>query len=444
MAALIVFGDLQFACAQFDPTHSDQRNEADSSIGANANGPSANESAVASLFDPKTWEPTPGITVRLRGRLDTDAIWSHQSPANEATFGDLSDVVGLRRARIGAEGELGSFGRYVAEIDLASGNVVPRDVYIASGDLQDLGESQLGHFREPFSLEGGTSAKYFAFMERSPINSLDPARNWGVGLFRENLDQNSALGIGAFYSGTSPSDFQGGDGSTIGITGRLTTALINDGDGERLLHLGIALSERVPANGVIIINQKARSPLLDLGDSSESPFVPMIRIPASFQQLINLQFAAANGPMWAQAEWYGSLIDQTGGGPVFFHGCHADWGYFLTGEHRRYDASNGTLGSIRVIRPSCCNRIAQDRPRGWGAWEVTARFSYLDFVDSDTPLSPNGQLSGIRLAQTTFGLNWYPTDNIRLMLNYSYAVPEEPNTGTSAANVLGTRLAVFW
>src|SRR5688572_5387364 len=61
-----------------------------------------------------------GTTIRSRGRIDTDAIWTSQSDANEATFGDLGNAFGLRRAWIGIEGDLAIGGRYVAEIDLAS------------------------------------------------------------------------------------------------------------------------------------------------------------------------------------------------------------------------------------------------------------------------------------------------------------------------------------
>jgi len=215
------------------------------------------------------------------------------------------------------------------------------------------------------------------------------------------------------------------------------------------LHLGMAMSERVPENGVIVINQQPRSPLLDLGDSSTSPFVPAIRIPATFQQLINFQFAAANGSWWTQAEWYGSFIDQTGtdqtgGDLVFFHGSHVDCGYFITGEHRSYDTSSGTLGAIRVNRPFFHGLADRDRPLGWGAWELTARFAYLDFFDPDTPTDPSGQLIGIQLPQSTFGVNWYLSDRVRLMFNYSYDVPDEMNTGTSVANIFASRLAVFW
>ena len=46
--------------------------------------------------------------------------------------------------------------------------------------------------------------------------------------------------------------------------------------------------------------------------------------------------------------------------------------------------------------------------------------------------------------ESTFGVNWYLADHLRLMFNYSYAIPDEPNTGTSVANIFGSRLAVFW
>ncbi|MBX3438658.1 MAG: hypothetical protein KF861_14285 [Planctomycetaceae bacterium] len=382
--------------------------------------------------------------MQLRGRIDADALWSSQNAENRATFGDFREDIGLRRARIGIEGDLGENGRYVAEIDLPNGTVVPRDIYVAYGQIDEFVEGQVGHFREPFSLEGGTSARFFAFMERSPANMFDPARNWGGGLFHEDKDSNSAWGLGVFHAGTGSWDFQSGNGSTVGFTGRFTKALINEGDGERLLHLGIALSERIPVSGEIVINQRPRSPLLELDDSATSPFVPKIRIPARFQQLINLQFATANGPVWSQAEWYGSIVDQTGGGPVFYHGLHVDGGYFLTGEHRTYESATGILGEIRVHRPLLGHRGADKRPRGWGAWEVAARFTYLDLVDSDAPPGPNGEQLGTRMPQSTLGVNWYLSDRVRLMFNYVYAAPDVVDSGASTASIFGTRLAMFW
>lgn len=383
-------------------------------------------------------------TFRLLGRVDTDAIWTTQSAANTATFGDLGDVVGLRRARLGAEGTLAVGGRYFTELDFATGNVVVRDLRYAWGDPQGTGERRIGHFLEPFSLELGTSDNVYAFMERSPVNALDPERSWGAALFRESPTENSLLALGVFQSGSDANDFQGGDGSAAALTGRFTTAPILEDDGRRLLHLGAAVSERLPEAGVVVINQRPRSTLIDFVDSARSPFVPQIRVPADFQQLVNLQAAFVRGSFWTQAEWYGSWILQRQDATVFLHGFHAECGYFLTGEHRRYLAPSGVFGPIEVQRPVIHCFGGRGRPRGSGAWEIAARFAYLDFQDSDTPLDSSGARVGIRLAQSTFGLNWYLADQLRVMFNYSYAVPEEPNTGMSAANLFAMRIGLFW
>src|SRR5262249_24378704 len=142
---------------------------------------------------PRTWQLGPCATFRLRGRIDTDSLWTTQSAANIATFGDFGEVVGLRRVWLGAEGELGSSGSYIAEIDLASGEVVPRDVYVGFGEVKKFGECRAGHFLEPFSLELGTNSNYTPFMEQSPVNLLDPARNWRLALFRARPTANSTL-----------------------------------------------------------------------------------------------------------------------------------------------------------------------------------------------------------------------------------------------------------
>jgi phosphate-selective porin OprO/OprP len=345
---------------------------------------------------------------------------------------------------LGIEGDLAIGGRYVAEIDLASGDVVVRDLFVAVGDAQESGEYLAGHYLEPFSLELDTSSNSFAFLERSPVNVLDPERNWGVGLLHVGSDDFGTLALGVFRDGIDANDFEGGEGSNIGVTGKLTVAPVNEGNGERLLHLGLALSERVPENGVIVVSQRPQSSLLDLGDGGNSPFVPRIRVPADFQQLLNLQFALARGAFWTQAEWYGSWIDQQGGGTVFFHGFHADCGVFLTGEHREYVSQSGVFGAVKVKRPLIRWFGGCHRPPGWGAWELAARISYLDFQDPDTPRGAGGALVGIRMPQSTLGVNWYLADRIRLMFNYTCAEPDEPNTRSSVAHLFATRLNVFW
>jgi phosphate-selective porin len=94
---------------------------------------------------------------------------------------------------------------------------------------------------------------------------------------------------------------------------------------------------------------------------------------------------------------------------------------------------------IRATRP---HRI--DLLRKAAALELTARCAYLDFLDSDTPIGPAGQIVGVQMPQTTLGVNWYLTDQLRILVNYSLSAPDEPNAGRSTAATVASRPVVFW
>lgn len=383
---------------------------------------------------------------RLRGRIDTDFLWTNQTAENRAVFGDVQEVVGLRRVRIGAEGYFSPDHRYVSEIDLASGAVVVRDYYIGWGKFVETGEFRLGHMREPFSLEGGTSANTFPFLERSPINTLDPARNWGIAYSYCGGDERWTIAGGLFASGTDANDFDYRPGSTTDLTFKWTGLAAYEDQGARLIHYGLAVSERISNQGEYVINQKPRSSLISFEDSSQAEYTPKIQLAAGFQQLFNLQWAAVHGPMWVQAEWYGTIIDQSDGAAIFYHGNHLDVGYFLTGEHRQYLTHSGIFGPISVRRPVLSQFSSKPHAEelGLGAWELTGRLAYLDFIDQNNPTDSTGNLVGVQLTQATLGVNWYLADRMRLMFNYVYFEPQASSTGVSSANQFGMRLGMFW
>src|SRR5699024_892363 len=132
------------------------------------------------------------------------------------------------------------------------------------------------------------------------------------------------ISIGGFYDGSDQNDFEAGDGSTCGLTTKLTAAPINEDDGKKLLHFGAAFSERLPLDGTIVINQGPQSSLIDFSDTTSSVFVPKIVVPANFQHILNGQVALVNDAWWTQADWYGTFIDLQDGGTVFYHGFHVD------------------------------------------------------------------------------------------------------------------------
>jgi phosphate-selective porin OprO/OprP len=79
---------------------------------------------------------------------------------------------------------------------------------------------------------------------------------------------------------------------------------------------------------------------------------------------------------------------------------------FITGEHRRYNTAEGVLTSIHP------KQNFDPFKGGWGAWEVAARYSYINLNSS------SGNINGGKEDNVTLGLNWYLHPNLRVMFNY--------------------------
>jgi phosphate-selective porin OprO/OprP len=109
------------------------------------------------------------------------------------------------------------------------------------------------------------------------------------------------------------------------------------------------------------------------------------------------------GPFMIEGEYTQANVQRvpfrtdTTRGNVRFHGWHVQAAYVLTGESRGYDFATGTMQN-----PSPASRC--------GAWEIAARYSYLDLNDKN--------VFGGTEHNTTIGLNWFINDNVSLKFNY--------------------------
>ncbi len=355
----------------------------------------------------------------------------------------MDNAVGFRRARLGAEGEVGANVYWQAEFDFAGGNIAFKNVFIGLKDIPVVRRLQVGHMCEPFSLEGAQSSNNLPFVERSAVYELDPQRNWGVLALSYTDNEKATCQFGVFRSGTSNNT--GDDISNLNDMAydlRLTALPWCSADSAYLTHVGAAFSERFPANGEVVVGTGPQSSLLQFTDAPAT-FIKQITIPASQYQLFNLQWATVLGPLSLQAEWDAMNVEQRGGPPVFLNGCYAFASYFLTGEHREYVTKDGTFGTTHVRRPFLSFRKKDPFGFGPGAWELTARFAYARFTNANIPLE-NGVQQGDNEAETTLGLNWYLNDNMRIMFNYIHDVPVSPNAGPSYANAFFLRTAIYW
>jgi phosphate-selective porin OprO/OprP len=392
------------------------------------------------LFD--RLEITP--TFQLRGRIETEAITSSQSQANKDAIGDLVNGYGFRRFRLGALGNLGDSASWLSEVELAGGSVRLRDVFVGFDALPGVRQVRVGHFREPYSLEGMTSTNFITFMERSSVNVLSPARNWGICGFWWPDNERLLFTTGAFRDGTGSNGQSLGDGDNWAYTTRLTglPLYVPDATEYRLIHLGAAFSQRVPPNGVLSFQPRTASNLLTVDDNPGSPFLPVIDILTNCYQGYNLQAAGVYGSFSLQTEWSAAVVQQTDADVVFVSGIYVFGSYFLTGEHRGYNRKRGSFDQVNVRRPIIRSR--NDTRSGYGAVELTARFSYLDFSSQNLPPDVNGNPANTRLYEITMGVNWYLNDFTRVMLNYTAGMPDKIGYNTTVAHLFGVRAAIFW
>ena len=69
---------------------------------------------------------------------------------------------------------------------------------------------------------------------------------------------------------------------------------------------------------------------------------------------------------------------------------------------------------------------------GKGAWELAARWSYLELNDKN--------IEGGRPSDVTIGVNWYYNNRMRFMANYVRGLLDDPVDRESVAEVFQFRL----
>jgi phosphate-selective porin OprO/OprP len=123
------------------------------------------------------------------------------------------------------------------------------------------------------------------------------------------------------------------------------------------------------------------------------------------------------------------------GEDVAFDGGYAQVAYFLTGEHIPWDRETGTIERVKpfenffMVRDCDC-----ETQRGWGAWQVAARYSAADLTDYDI-IGGTGQ-------SFTLGLNWLWNPYARMQFNYIQGRIDRLPEGTGNYGIIGVRFMV--
>ena len=389
---------------------------------------STTEQELKKLSEPKPAEKPKLPNVTVTGVFQADAGAFSQTDASRATYGYIENGADFRRARLGAKGSVTDSMDYFMQMDFGFfGRPTFTDIWADFKNAGPLGTVRVGQWKQPFGLETVSSFRYTTFMERSSLfQAFVPFRHIGAGFYNNSDDLNWTWAASYFRTGQ---DQFGGSLSTDGgngAAGRLTHLLWYDGPkGEDYLHVGAGYFLNAPPGDKL----RYRSiPELFVGEfavptggangTSGQP-VPSVAngtpffvdtgtiAGASLSQTVGAEALWVRGPLSWQTEAMGSFIDTSTVGNSFLYGAYSQVGFFLTGEHRPYDRKAGAVDRVtpfNSVSKSGCGR---------GAWELAARWSYLDLTDK--------QITGGNMQNMTTGLNWYVNPYCKCVFNYIHS-----------------------
>ncbi len=362
------------------------------------------------------------FSASLRTLLQVDSAYYGQGKMPAGI--DFSSGSNFRRARLGFSGTLYKDWAYEFLYDLGGSGV--EGATIASAYLQYDGLApvhlRVGAYPTPESFEDTTSASDLLFLERAQPVDLErsiagsdgrqgatifayddnyfAAVSYTGGLVGESLvydeesnlvargayrfnfgeDINLALGADFTYV-IKPADTVAGHNAPETIRFRERPELNVDDNGIRLIDTGSLNANHVLTYG--------------------------------------LEAAGNWHSLYGQGGYFHYDVDRRDS-PLddpSFDGWYMQASWVLTGEAKPYRPERGAYGS-----PSPIDEFSFEKP-GWGAWELAGRYSVLDLnFDAGAPntvASPDAIRGGEQKIWTA-GLNWYPNNAIRFMLDYQH------------------------
>ena len=360
---------------------------------------------------------------------------THPSPDNRSV-NRLDDFgQNLRRARIPVVFKAGDFTVNLTPDFGGSPDGSPT-VYQATVGYNGIKNTNilLGYYKPELTLGDSQSSNDFLFLERPSI--VEIARNIAAGDARAVFGANTygdryfvaAYLTGGTYASQNPTVSTGQQtGAALRVAGRPVAT--NDVD----LLLGVSASD------AFRLNRTSTGETIELRDRPElridqNRLIDTGVIQASGAYEYGGEVAVRYRNLFLQGEYIQMNVNRIGvagnaGAPhLLFDGGYAEASYIITGEPRRYDPAVGAFTRPRPAEPFSL------KDGHFGAVEVAARYSVVDLdshVSRGIAASVSGGVFGGRQQVYSAGVNWYPMQNLRFMLDYDrIEVDRLDTTGT--------------
>ena len=381
-------------------------------------------------------------------RRDGPALGASASNADAGHARNLKDGDVFRRARIGVDGAAAGDWEYRLLFDFG-GTGVENAGQLYEGWVQYSGlkpvHVRIGAFPPSLGLADANSTNGMPFLDRP--SAEDITRNLAGGDTRTALQ---AFGYGqAWFAAAAVTGRNVGVINTnnvlpvsstttsitvgtpqtysdqLGFTGRVT---FNPFHGEDwLVHVGAhgsyvdrpANVSGPAANGATPIS----SYVVSLNGTPElrvdgTKLINTGNIDAKNASSLGAEFAAQKQNFFLEAEYEHLAVERSDiASTPAFSGYYVDGVWILTGEAKKYNIATAAFDAPSVARPFNL------KDGGWGAWELGLRWSEmnLNYHAGDNGAAPAADaIRGGEQSIFTAGINWYPNNLIRFMLDYQH------------------------
>jgi len=260
----------------------------------------------------------------------------------------------------------------------------------------------IGKQKEPISMERMMSMVQLPLQERAAVSdALLPARNVGLVMAGTLFNDRMTLAGGAFNNWLDKDQPNSFSDNTTQYVGRATWVPYMSDNESTLLHLGA---------GVRYSDTKEGFTLATEPEFNQSPdFISTDSFMADSANTYQAEASLRSGPFWLHGEYIEAQIEAPQLDDPTASGYHVTASWILTGEVRSYNERVGIFGKVPISRTVNQN--------GWGAWEISTRYSTVDTND--------GALFGGEMDIWSAGINWWLSPYFNVNLNYRYITLED-------------------
>jgi phosphate-selective porin OprO/OprP len=294
----------------------------------------------------------------------------------------------------------------------SSGSFRLNETYLGWRGLGDWVAFQAGLWKIPTSQEETTSSRFIDFTERSVLNRITPGRGLQAVLYGSQFDKILEWNAGVSNGHTDREDlkFINDNNDEKDILARLFVTPFKNSDLGLLkqMRFGWDGSRGKRDSGAAVVSAVSSGDLALPGLLPAGNAGVFVR---GVQTRNHINFSWLYGPASLRAEYARVRAELDGGLRSAFvqRAWYIQATYLITGEDK-------TLEN-RIKPKNNFDPLAG----GFGAWELAARWAVID--------GSNGVSAGVypaaanhKVTEYTFGINWWMTPNVRLMINLEHLI----------------------